>query len=49
MTRCVFSVCAICRGNSGKSTHLCNQDTFGGPQGVHITQVPMDIHTLKYD
>jgi hypothetical protein len=28
-------------GNPGKSGHLCNQDTFGGPQGVRIIQVPL--------
>ena len=28
-------------GNPGKSGHLCNQDTFSGPQGVRIIQVPL--------
>ena len=32
-------------GNPGKSGHLCNQDTFGGPKGVRITQGPLYIHT----
>ena len=31
-----------------KSGHLCNQDTFGGPQGVHITQVPLYCITTCY-
>ena len=28
-------------GQPWKSGHLCNQDTFGGPQCVRIVQVPL--------
>ena len=38
----------IYAGNPGKSGHLCNQDTFGGPQGIHIAQLQISHYTYVW-